>query len=292
MKRKISAERIFILITTAILSFTLSCSEPDPAETYALVYGLADYLYISDLNLTDDDAEAVADLLEAKGWDVTLRLSSEATLAQIEADISELSAVMDDNDRLLFYYSGHGVSYNDNYWIFPYDGNTADLYSTSINTSILKAMIESSGAGLMTVILDSCNSGGFVDSNITVDTVADNYFKSYSSGISAVNESFSLYLSVSDADQKYTVLSAAGAGEESYETSTIGHGVFTYFLLQTPSYADYNRDGYITLTEAFYYTAYYIDTYWNDDEYEGENDLDYYPHVSAFPVDPLLFEAD
>ncbi len=304
MKRKISEVRFFILIIPAIVSFTLSCSEPNPAETYALVYGVADYLYdennylgqnfyLPDLNLTDDDAQSVADLLESKGWNVTLRFSTEVTITQIQADIDAYAAIMDENDRLLFYYSGHGGEVNDSYWIFPYDVASLDYTETAINSEKLKTMLESSGAGLITVILDSCNSGGFVDNNITVDYIPADFDHEDENTISFINESFSIYLTGAESNASYTVLSAAGANEESLEKSEYGHGIFTYFLLQTAQYADYNFDGYITMTEAFAFTAWALEYYNNYSYYiDDVYDIEYYPHVSAFPVDPLLFEAD
>jgi uncharacterized caspase-like protein len=83
------------------------------------------------------------------------------------------------------------------------------------------------------------------------------------------------------------VMTASGETEDSYESASIGHGFFTNYLLQSPAKADFDRDGYISFIEAYRYAADSMDKHWNTG-----GDRDYMPHVSAFPVDPVLFKAD
>jgi hypothetical protein len=92
------------------------------------------------------------------------------------------------------------------------------------------------------------------------------------------------------------VISASGERESSYESpDKLGqgplyyHGVFTYFLLQSERNADHNGDGYITVTEAYYYARNRINTEWNL-SYGYPVDA-FSPHVSGGPVDYVLFEA-
>ncbi|MFP4364956.1 MAG: hypothetical protein ACLFR1_13925, partial [Spirochaetia bacterium] len=87
-----------ISISILILFFFISCSFPLGSfeNKLAYVYGISVYdpSYPEgdgDYNLTycDDDAIAVAKLLEDNGFSVTLRLDQEATRARIFQDIQE-----------------------------------------------------------------------------------------------------------------------------------------------------------------------------------------------------------
>ena len=283
----------------------------------ALVYGISDYGGgDNDLNYTDDDAEDFAALLTAKGWNVRLRINgtagSEATLDRLKTDVAELSQLMRSGDRLLFYYSGHGVYANlsggepvsaaDSYdeLLLLYDSlptlqaatTAAEVLSVTVSDDSLAALLGTLPASTKTIILDSCFSGGFIGDSFTVDTTAADYTKFQHENVFYPAEAFSLYMDYtpSDADlpaSGFSVLTAAGESEESFESSTIQHGYFTYFLLHSPQYADYNNDGYISLTEAYAYTAASIDNL-----NKGSLTYDYLPHVAAFPVDPVLFAAD
>jgi hypothetical protein len=135
------------------------------------------------------------------------------------------------------------------------------------------------------VIIDACNSGGFIGDSPDVDTGGST--PAYSTG-----DAFSKYFANAGAgDIAYTeaiVISAAGERELSYEVAGYNHGVFTYFLLQTPSRADRNGDGFVTASEAYYFTKNAIQSNWNP-----RNPTESFtPHISGGAMDFVLFEAD
>ena len=303
---------------------------------YALIYGVSDYSTwgYNNLYVTDDDARSMTALLESQGWEVRLRLddgsaegTGPATRTRFETDIQELSAEMNENDRFLFYFSGHGYSMisaeSDNIepesaltgdeWIFLYADNpdwSNDSYlDHTFNDNELGEEIAQLPNSMRIVILDSCYSGGFIGTSPGIDTIPPDYPSIYYDGgtISAAYRAWFSYPGSLKTDilaQQAVVVSAAGEDEYSYEEyenpevfyypgdpsaeEVIGHGVFTYHLLKSPQEADDNMDGWITVSEAYEYCLFKIAEEWNADALESDM---YLPHLTGYPVDYVLFQA-
>lgn len=302
----------------SVLIFT-SCAEPDIPQGYALIYGVSDYSTFNSLSFTDDDAAALSELLDEKGWEVYGGINEDADMASVTADVNEVAGIMKPNDRVLFYFSGHGgpvdlnggepsysadsldeiiVLYDADDVVSSYmQGNTnADVLSVTLSDDSLAELLSELPTDNKTVIIDACNSGGFVNPAFTYNAIPQQYYIDKPYTVFTPSESFYMYMNytASSSDLPYTdyaVLAASGELEESYEISSLGHGVFTYFLLNSPEKADYNYDGYITLIEAWQYISTSIDNYWNSSVYIDQ-DAQYMPNIGAFPVDPVLFKAD
>ncbi len=325
IKKQFMIPPLALLLIFAILT---GCGEPKIPAGYALIYGVADYspwsgfssrYILNDLTLTDDDARDMAAMLEARGWTVRLRINDgtepgtgAASRNRLEADIAELKVLMDDDDRFLFYYSGHGASIADeagniepeaaqgnDEWLFLYpdnpDWNTQEWLDQTINDDALGLIISELEAKIKIVILDSCNSGGFIGTGPGVDGIPSDYThgQATSAGAGDVFRAFFSFPDSQKADiltSQAIVMSAAGETEESWEDSSIGHGIFTYFLLKSPAEGDGNKDGWITITEAYDYCRKKIEEEWNSPN-SGEN-YHYLPHITGTPVDFILFPAD
>ena len=308
-----------ILLPAALL--VLSCSEPEIPQGYALVYGVSDYYPFPALNWTDDDAEDLAALLESKGWIVKLGLNADADLASVTADVENLASVITEEDRFLFYFSGHGGYLNlgggepdsagnsadefialhgaDSVISAYMSGNTnADVLSVTLTDDSMAELLSILPAKSKTVVIDACNSGGFIGDGFTYNAIPQDYIKDQLSTVFTPAVTFSMYINYEPSgydlpNAEYTVISASGELENSWENSGIGHGIFTYYLLSSPAKADFNSDGYISLIEAWKYTALAIDLYFNITEGDDINTEQHYmPNLSAFPVDPVLFKAD
>ena len=84
-------------------------------HSYALVIGIDAYQHgITPLNNVVNDARAIADLLKSKhGYCVWQLLDDEATSEAIQHYLKmEFPRQVKANDRLLFYFSGHGIQLN------------------------------------------------------------------------------------------------------------------------------------------------------------------------------------
>lgn len=298
----------------AALGLASACGMPEAPIRTALVYGVSIYDAAfaegvsGNLTYTDDDARSVAASLLAEGWAIKLGLadtqvaaeSQDATREAIEADIAALSGT---EGLVLFYYSGHGTLIGGRSYILPY-GSTTD-YSEMISADELYAMFDAAGLRNVVLILDSCNSGGFVDEGPTADAVPAIFDEidedrdiAYSLFVDALGDALSALISY-EAGGGYVALSAAGIGELSWESGTYGHGVFTAGMLAAfgDAAADRDSDGYVSTAELYAYCVAYVMAYWNEGKkddsyyYSSGQYADFYPRLSGTAREYALWAA-
>jgi hypothetical protein len=301
---------------------------------YALVYGVTRYIMAEppaaypNLGYPDADAKSVAIMLAAAGYTVHSRWIDSAgnvfvdgspagtinspnpeapSKVVIEADIKSLSSAVGPDDTFVFYFSGHGMPDTNpptpptHEWIVPYGGiiGSSGIYGGDPQSSIednefgdiLSASISTPRK---VVILDTCNSGGFIGNKLETDITP----AQYSGGtpfitpvsIAKAIANYAAFQSSPGGISPYNaqVLAAAGSNDSSWETADppfSGHGVMTYYLLQTPSQADLNNDGHVTVLEAFAWVKTGIDNGWNSSALGSA----FSPHISGGPVDFVLF---
>ncbi len=325
---------ILFIIFSAIIILQNGCSFiPQAQNKYAVVYGISKYIDSQEegetpnLTYTDDDAIEVAKTLGEKGFNVILRTNQEATRVNLESDIKSLNTKLTANDIFLFYYSGHGTQYNPSTpnpepegrddaaeYILLY--GSIYLFDNKIYFDSSKTYYDDTLANLLNtietekriVILDACNSGGFIGDGLEYDLTRQDYNLQKPSSLSdlffmSTRETIPIRLSAIDMYNSFyskspaditpynaLVISAAGEQEYSWESSTFGHGVMTFFLLKSmkTQYTDLNNDGYITTMEIFFYTKAQIDEYWNASSPE---DAFFSPHISGGPIDFVLFKT-
>jgi len=300
-----------------LLAVLAGCSldYPQP-KRYAIVYGVSEYQpgWTNNLTYPDLDAVAMNDMLVAEGFDqVTTRISTDAlsdrpSKANLLLDIASLAATVGPNDLVLFSYSGHGgqsaYQSGTREWIFPYgsvDGGFNIVLANSIYDSELGDMLDVLPTKRRVVILDSCNSGGFVGSGIEADTVPPQLFEHTAEAgritPATIAKAIQNYAAFSSADAagaggispyKALVLAAAGADEYSWEAGTpYNHGILTHFLLESPGSGDLNGDGVVTVLETFALVKARIDQTWN---FVNSGTIKVFaPHVSGGPIDLVLF---
>ncbi len=305
----------FISLIALVLA---SCAMPEAPARKALVYGISRYdvtvpaSSYPNLTWTDEDASSMSMKLSESGWSVTEGIADSA----INADNLDASRdmIMEDIESLrgfdglvLFYYSGHGSRINGESTIIPY--GTVSNPARWIRVSELYAKFESTGLSRVVIILDSCHSGGFVKEGTTSDAIPDVYGSldddgdiSFSWFIDSLGPALISYLEHSDGSG-YVGISAAGSGELSYESSAFGagHGIFTYYMLEsfTDATADIDGDGLVTSTELFAYCSAHIDATWNSDNFQNYEYIDgkktyadYLPHLSGTPREYALWATE
>jgi hypothetical protein len=224
--------------------------------------------------------------------------------ANILVDIQNLAGTVGPNDVLLIYFSGHGTQdasvtppreYFDPYASVLKDssGNFYDYPVPSVLDNDLATAFAAIKTPRKIVILDTCNSGGFIGNQLEADWTPPAYLGGASLvGPETLSQAISNYASMQSSPTGLSpygaqVLSAAGRDESCYETPTLGHGVMTYYLLQglQGSRADINHDGHVTVLEAFSYAKAGIDANWNP----NNSGSTFEPHISGGPVDFVLF---
>jgi hypothetical protein len=130
-----------------------------------------------DLKGCINDANNMKLMLEGKGFtDITMLTEAAATTANMKAALINLVAESEPGDVLVFHYSGHGsqlpsTTEADGYEeiICPYD---LDWRTNVITDDFLKSVFNSAPNGVnITVILDCCNSGDGLDTEVPSITV-------------------------------------------------------------------------------------------------------------------------
>jgi len=301
-----------LLITLLLALFLWGCEAEVPVSGgYAVVYGIS--LYDPEyeegaentLNLTysNDDAVSVAAMFEDANYNVLLRTDTQATVENLAADIAYVSERISSNENFVFYFSGHGVGArfsgyeagdepagrdaNDE-WIFLYgsidNGHLADI-DAALSDDGLLTMIDHLPTSRRIVVLDACNSGGFIGSEAEIDLLPQNSAEDAGEGfIDAVKKYFDGAVT-GNADipsSKALLITAAGEQEDTYEAEALEHGIFTYYFLNAPFEGDSNGDGYVTVGECFYYTSTMIETEWESF---------FSPRISGGAVDIVLFKS-
>ena len=307
------------LVIIIVFATLLSCDSTPQMEgdQYALFYGVAEYDIITELMFTDDDAEAMGTLFEDRGYNVTVRTNSGATLENLQSDIEALAEKIDGDDTFLFYFSGHGGRHydfygsfaepseteppsgdSDNEWILLSGSLQSEDYDswaeTAVNEEKLAKLISKLDTNKKIIIIDACNSGGFINNTTDIDGIPPNYLKSINENeerifSKAVTIYFNNSLRDDYADLSYEdaiVIAASGEQEYSVELYSIEQGLFTYYFLRSSDRADINGDGYITATESYAYTAASLDVNWNS---YISSDYHYHPRITGGPVDFVLF---
>lgn len=298
---------------------------PTPPDRYALVYGVSayeDHSSISNLNYTDDDARAVAEMLYNKGFNVYLRINdgtgiysyaddvAPATKQQFSDDMALFASGLSDSSLLLIYFSGHGAQGLepasgdedqfseplDEFIVFyPEDGQSQQEYVMS--DTAFYTYLRQASSNKRVVMIDACNSGGFIGMEYDYSSIPGEYSSSNPRSDGILKSTLSAFFEPRTGDipsSEAIVITAAGESEVSWEA--FGHGFLTFGFLYSAAYGDYDNNNYIDTGEVYRYTRSYIETHWNSNwESYSESDQEYYqfmPHISGGPVDYVLFEAD
>jgi hypothetical protein len=293
------------------LMLSLGCSFQIDYDSYALVYGISEYYpfppggesagqQANDLSACHQDAIEMAALFASKGFNVITRedepdvSSPDVTIANIQSDIAAVAAQAGPDDLFVFFFSGHGDFYNQG--DEPPGSQTLDEALILNETNDWHYLVDDDLADLIklvpcrrrVVIIDTCFSGGLIGSGVDADRIPPNYDYPASQPNGLLKSVLYLYAnygeSVADiAPQDALVLAASGELEYSYEKFTKDNGVFTDAVLRAAEWGDRNRDGFLTVLEAYAYARSYIEATWN------VMATAFSPHVSGGPMDYVLF---
>src|SRR6476661_5099584 len=150
---------------------TAPTSEPPRAAIprgYALVVGISKYKNLPpnlQLHFPERDAESIfSTLISPEGGNfraenVHKLVGSRATLANLRHELEErLPSVTKDDDRVFIYFAGHGVLYDGNAYLAPYDFDMPKADVTGYPMDTLGKVVGSKIKGKWKVLLtDSCH---------------------------------------------------------------------------------------------------------------------------------------
>jgi outer membrane protein assembly factor BamB len=232
--------------------------KPKAGQMWAVVIGIGKYesQKVNPLNYSASDAQSVYDYLTSKGGfkkeNVTLLLNEQATLKSVKTALGTFLREKAMKDDLVFiYYSGHGAPEIDNNsndgdglskYIVTYDADPDNLYATALPMDEISNIFTRLSSQRVVFFVDSCYSGASGGKTFAgqeggkAGNISDNFLKRLSSGTGRL------------------VITASDANEVALESKKLGHGIFTYYLLQGLSgSADKDKNGFITADEVYNY---------------------------------------
>ncbi|HEX9614716.1 MAG TPA: caspase family protein [Bacteroidota bacterium] len=220
-------------------------------QRWAVIVGVSEYgnKGIPALSYADRDAEALAAFLqtpEGGGFDrdhMRILVNQDATLSNLREAMIDFLQQAIDKDLVVIYFAGHGApdpTRPQNLYLLTYDTDPNRLGTTAFPMWDIQTVIARQVAAKKVVVFsDACHSGG-----ISVDVATRGLDVTQSNPINQ-------YLAeLARAKDGLVVFTASAAGEVSQEFPELGHGVFTYYLLEgLKGAADLNNDYLVTVNE-------------------------------------------
>ncbi|HLL76809.1 MAG TPA: caspase family protein [Pyrinomonadaceae bacterium] len=203
------------------------------ADLYLVAVGLNEYKNPRyNLNFGRADATAIADEIGRRGKgifrkiDKQLILDSQATRQSIEAALGRVASAAQPGDAFVFYYAGHGVMSEGaqgeqaEFHLAPHDvtqlfGNDEMLAERGVSARLLREWCRRIAAQKQLIVLDACQAGGAVETFAALRGVPE--------------EKAILQLARSVG---IIILAATGTEQVAAEFTKLGHGAFTYALLE------------------------------------------------------------
>ena len=218
------------------------------ANLHMLVVGINQYRNPKyRLNYAIPDATAFKQIIEKNHSsifgkaNITYIKDTEVTRKKIMQEFTKLKTNAKQEDVFIFYYAGHGVMSMENksqFYIIPYDvtklyGNNEMLRTKAISATELQTFSKDLKAQKQVFIFDACQSGGMTELLASRGAAEEK-------AIAQLARSTGTYW-----------LTASGSDQFATEFKELGHGVFTYAILQALSgQADSgNKDKKITVKE-------------------------------------------
>ena len=203
------------------LVVTLAAPSKD-VSLYVLAVGINRYKNPAlNLNYAEPDAKGIAGFFRKQGGGlfkkVTVReiLNEQATRKNIAAQLSQLQNTHP-QDAVLIYLAGHGENISDKWYFIPheltYPEREEDVKAKALSSDELSGYIRNIKAQKILLLVDACKSGAVL--------IAFRGFEDRKA-LSQLSRSTGVH-----------VVAASAKDQFAAEVKDLGHGVFTYTLLQ------------------------------------------------------------
>jgi hypothetical protein len=201
---------------------------------WSVVVGVGRYSTMPVLKYSDDDAyQFYAFLKSPEGGalpdkQVRILVDEDATRANIVTTLRQVLLKADENDVVIFYFSGHGLE--GSFLPQDYDGINNKLYHTEV-----KAILEQSKAKHKICIADACHSGTLLAMKQPVESVLQTYYRAFNNTAGG------------------TALFMSSKGEEySLEDQGLRSGIFSHYLIRgLKGEADVDGSKLVTIREIY-----------------------------------------
>ena len=230
--RKCLHQKLFLLILSTLIVHSAWAYR----NTYAVIIGVADYEMdnSSDLMFTTRDAQLFCNFLMSPAGgsvpakNICILKDASASKSNIMEKTRALFSKAEPEDRVIFFFSGHGCAG----YLIPYDG---DYYGNNfLSYDELKSLFRCAKARTKLLFADACFAGDFKNSLTQRSTPNNN-------ADSRNNSDIAIMLSCKD-------------NEYSIEDGYLRQGIFSYYLVKgLNGAADRDGNNFITIQELFYY---------------------------------------
>jgi uncharacterized caspase-like protein len=228
-----------------------------PVSTWAVIIGIDSYKdkRIPALKTAEADAKGidrdVCGKLKLNTENVKTLLGKNATQQNIRSALGTwLARKATRDDLVIIFYAGHGAPETDysksspdglEKYLVPYDAKADDLYATAIPMEEIAKIFDRIEAERIIFFSDACYSGAaggrsFSIGNFRSVRIADPMAR-LASGKGRI------------------IITAGDANEPAVEDPKLGHGVFTYYLLEGINGKAAGADGNITLQGLYRYVS-------------------------------------
>jgi len=211
---------------------------------YILAIGINEYQNPAlNLNYARTDASGFAKIIRQKGKSLFQEVKlitlydKEATKENIFKSINSIAEQAGPKDVFYMYYAGHGSMVDERFYFIPtevvrlYESDVLD--KTAISDTEMQNMLKQIKALKQVIILDACHSGGSTE-------ILASRGGGEEKALAQLSRSAGVH-----------VLAAAGSEQTATEFESLGHGLFTFLLLEALSgTADgAPKDGKVTVYE-------------------------------------------
>lgn len=228
--KKYIRNKSFSVIEKEVLTATQSpikLNVPPFSRTVAIVIAIEKYFpknQMRDVKYANNDSTIFRNMLikelNVKEEEIIMFLNENAFKNTIEYELKQLFKSLTENDRLIFYYVGHGFHNGISNYISTYDTHGNNILETSIPLNkILIDPLRKSKCKNALIFIDACAT------NI-VDENERNHW-------SNINEDELLILS--EDFTNYSTFLSCQAGQSSYSSDTLENGIWTYHVVDAIS---------------------------------------------------------
>ena len=218
------------------VNFEVPVEHSNEVRIWAVVVGVSRYEFMPVLSYTDDDAyQFYAFLKSPEGGalpdhQVKVLIDEDATRSNVLRTMRETILKADENDVVLFYFSGHGLE--GAFLPSDYDG-----FNRRIAHQEVSDIMQESKARHKLVIADACHSGSLLAAKVPVQDALAKYYKAFEQSKGGI-----------------ALMMSSKREEYSLEDAGLRSGVFSHFLIEgLKGKADYDGNKILTIEELFDY---------------------------------------
>ena len=201
-------------------------NNPKFKRTFAIIISIENYTERSDnqvskVKYANKDAlnfrQILIDIMNVSEDDILMFQDEKALKSNLEYELKSLFHYLTENDRLIFYYVGHGFHDGTKNYLSTYDMHIFNIAGTAIPLqNILLDPLKKSKCNNALIFIDAC-AKSFINENERAQ-------------ISDINDEELLVLT--EEFPNYTTFLSCQPGQSSYSSDVLQNGVWTYHLVK------------------------------------------------------------